>query len=172
MGDPTTFDPWYRAVHPRLVAAMVLTTGRLDDAADVADEAMARALERWDRVSVMPSPEGWAFQVAFNLVKRRGRRRTLEATVLRRVQPRGVDAFVPPPAGEAWEMVKTLPKRQREVVVLRYVADLPEAEIAAALGISRGTVSSTLADAKKTLGTWLRADDEQNDVDIAEEANR
>ena len=62
---------------------------------------------------------------------------------------------VPAPAGELWAIVGVLPRRQREVVVLRYIADFPEADIASALGISRSTVSSTLADAHRRLGSLL-----------------
>ncbi len=41
------------------------------------------------------------------------------------------------------ESLRRLPRRQREVVVLRYIADLPEREVAAALRTSVGTVKST-----------------------------
>ena len=51
--------------------------------------------------------------------------------------------------------LNTLPCRQREVVVLRYYADLPEAQIAAALGISKGTVKSHTARAKDSLRALL-----------------
>ena len=153
-GEGTGFEAWYRAVHPRLVAAILLSTGRMDDAADVADETMVRALERWTHVATMASPNGWAFQVAFNLVRRRGRRRSLEQTVLRRAAAGRADA-IEGPAGEAWDAVAHLSLRQRQVVVLRFVADLPEADIAAVLGISRGAVSSTLADAKANLRVAL-----------------
>jgi len=152
--ESTGFESWYRAVHPRLVAGLLLSTGRMDDAADVADETMVRALERWNHVRTMASPDGWAFQVAFNLVRRRGRRRSLEQTVLRRSAAGRTDS-IDGPAGEAWDAVAHLSLRQRQVVVLRFVADLPEADIGAALGISRGTVSSTLADAKGALRVAL-----------------
>ena len=148
------FEDWYRALHPRLVAGVLVSTGRLDDAADVADETMVRALERWSHVRTMASPDGWAFQVAFNLVRRRGRRRSLEQTVLRR-SAAGSSTEVDGPAGEAWDAVRRLTLRQRQVVALRYIADLPEAEIADVLGISRGTVSSTFADAKAALRVAL-----------------
>jgi RNA polymerase sigma factor (sigma-70 family) len=48
-----------------------------------------------------------------------------------------------------------LPQRQREVLVLRYWLGLPEAEIAAALGIRPGTVKSAASRALSTLGTRL-----------------
>jgi RNA polymerase sigma-70 factor (sigma-E family) len=50
-----------------------------------------------------------------------------------------------------------LPARQREVVVLRYYADLSEAQIAAALGISTGAVKSHVARAKNSLRAVLRS---------------
>jgi len=161
------FEGWYRSIHPRLVAAMLLSSGRADDAAEAADEALARALERWDAVSAMASPDGWTFQVAYNLMRRRGRRRALEERLLRRAAGDRVEN-VPAPAGEAWDAVRHLSQRQREVVVLRYIADLPEAEIAQVLGISRGTVSSTLADARRSLGTMLDDDGDRNGAPLEE----
>ena len=87
------FEVWYRAIHPRIVAALTLSTGRLDDAAEVADETLVRALERWTHVRTMASPDGWAFRVAFNLVRRRGRRQALERTVLRRASAGRTEAL-------------------------------------------------------------------------------
>jgi DNA-directed RNA polymerase specialized sigma24 family protein len=55
--------------------------------------------------------------------------------------------------------LRTLPGRQREAIVLRYYADLSEAEIAAAMGISRGAVKSHTARAMAA----LRAELEQQD---------
>jgi RNA polymerase sigma-70 factor (sigma-E family) len=54
--------------------------------------------------------------------------------------------------------VRALPARQREAVVLRYFAGLPEQEIAEAMGVSRGTVKSTTARALAALGKILRED--------------
>jgi RNA polymerase sigma-70 factor (ECF subfamily) len=135
-----------------LIATLLLATGDLDLAAEGVDEAFARALERWGRVAAMESPTGWAFRVALNHVRRVARRRALERRVLLKKPP--VDC-VPAPAGEVWSLVSGLPRRQREVVVLRHIGDLRENEIAAALGISRSTVSSTLRDAHDRLGDLL-----------------
>jgi RNA polymerase sigma-70 factor (sigma-E family) len=55
--------------------------------------------------------------------------------------------------------VQALPSRQRAAVVLRYYADLPEAEIAETLGCSAGTVKSQLAKARKTLAARLAEED-------------
>lgn len=54
--------------------------------------------------------------------------------------------------------VARLPRRQREVLALRYYLDLPERDIAASLRISRGTVSSTASRALAALARELRAD--------------
>jgi RNA polymerase sigma-70 factor (sigma-E family) len=51
--------------------------------------------------------------------------------------------------------LRALPPRQREVVVLRYYADLSEAQIAAAMGISKGAVKSHAARAKESLRALL-----------------
>jgi RNA polymerase sigma-70 factor (sigma-E family) len=54
--------------------------------------------------------------------------------------------------------LRRLPPRQREALVLRYFADLPEYETALAMGVSRGTVKSTTARALAALGRILRED--------------
>lgn len=59
------------------------------------------------------------------------------------------------PDPQLWAAVRALPERQRQVLVLRYVGDLPEAEIATTLGIARGTVASTLSDARRGLAASL-----------------
>ena len=58
-----------------------------------------------------------------------------------------------------WEAVRSLPERQRTAVALRYVLDLPEAEVAALMGITRGAASSYLTAARRTLAVALAADD-------------
>lgn len=65
------------------------------------------------------------------------------------------------PAGEIWDVVGTLPIRQRAAIVLRYVVDLSEAEVAEVMGVSRGTVASTLSDARRRLGAILSDDMER-----------
>jgi RNA polymerase sigma-70 factor (sigma-E family) len=56
--------------------------------------------------------------------------------------------------------VATLPRRAREVLALRYYLDLTDAQIAAALGVSRGTVSSTASRALRTLARQLTEQEE------------
>jgi RNA polymerase sigma factor (sigma-70 family) len=149
------FEGWYRMHYNELVAALASMSGDAYLGRDAADEAFTRALDKWPRVRLMTSPTGWVFRVGVNVVRRAKRRRALEERLLRRQPP--VGASIPHP--EVWEAVRHLPKRQQQVVVLRYAADLPEHDIGMALGISRGTVSSHLADARRRLAVLL-ADDE------------
>ena len=154
------FGRWYVGEHTRLFASLLVLSGDRELAAEATDEALSRALQHWDRVCRMGSPEGWTYQVAVNVVRRVARRRSLERRLLRRLSPLP-DAAAP--AGEVWDVVRALPERQRLAVVLRYVADLAEQDIATAMGISRGTVASTLAAARRSLASLLA------EPDVAEE---
>lgn len=159
MGDTAgvEFAAWYREEHRRLVAAMLLVTGDIHVAEEAADEAFARAYGHWPRVSQMASPRGWTYRVALNVVRRRWRRAELERRLLARQPP---PSTVPAPAGEAWEVVRRLPARQRTAVVLRFLADLTEEQVGIAMGVSRSTISSSLADARRALGRMLAEPDE------------
>lgn len=146
------FEEFYRSEHPRVLASMTAVTGSLDAAREATDEAFARAWDRWERVHEMAAAGGWVYRVALNTVRRRGRRAALERALLLRSAP---PAEVPAPAEELWQLVRSLPERQRIAVVLRYVADLPEREIAFTMGIARGTVAATLAAARGRLAAML-----------------
>ena len=155
MPTVTSFEEFYAETHRRVRASLVVAVGDKDVAFDAVDEAYARAFLAWDRVSQMDAPRAWVYRVALNVVRRRVRRRTLEQTLLRRVAP---EPELPPAAGEVWILVRDLPERQRLAVVLRYLGDLTEAQIAEVMGIKRGTVSRTLADAHRSLAGELRDD--------------
>ncbi|QXC60038.1 sigma-70 family RNA polymerase sigma factor [Aquihabitans sp. G128] len=151
-----SFTSWYRVAWPRLVSALTVVTRDREVAADVCAEAVSRLWERWEGGTVQ-DPAAWTYRVAVNLAKRRGQRAALEARLLRR--HRIEDAVDGPEAtGPAWAAVAQLPDRQRTVVALRYLADLTQPQIAEALGISTGTVASTLHDARRSLAATLGPD--------------
>jgi len=135
--------------------SMLAVSGDHEIAAEAADEAFSRAWRHWDQVRGMASPEGWTYRVALNVLRSQARRRRVEERLLPRLVRR---SEVSAPAGEVWELVRELPQRQRTAVVLRYVADLDERHIAEAMGVTRGTVASTLAAARHALGLALEAD--------------
>lgn len=165
-----TFETWYERLHPRLHAAIRVTCGSTADADDVVAEAFERAASRWTRVQRMDNPDGWTYRVAFNLARRRhgARRREEDLVLTALVRTAG------PPADELGqatgrfvELVAPLPERTREVLVLRHVADLTEPGIAEVLGISRGTVSSTLRDGHRRIARRLAEEADAGAVDGA-----
>ncbi len=145
--EDDAFEVWYRREHPRLVTLLAASTGDVTLATEAADEALARAFERWRRVSQMETPAGWTYRVALNIVRRRARKHALERMTFSRLRTDDV----PGPTGELWLLVADLPPRQRTAVLLRHVGQLTEQEVADVMGVARGTVSSTLRTAYQRL---------------------
>ncbi len=120
--DVVDFASWYRREHPRLASTLVVVAGDVGTAAEAADEAFARAYERWDRVGVMDSPGGWAYRTALNVLHRRRRRARLEATLLRHHGDRRAGDLAGPPVDwspEVWDALRRLPVRERIAMALR-----------------------------------------------------
>lgn len=112
--------------------------GNVAEAEDAAAEAIARACFRWERVGSLPHREAWVARVAANVAidAVRKRRRAVE-TIHDPMRDPGEATVVRLALVAALE---GLSSRQREVVVLRYLADQQEAEVANLLGISLNTV--------------------------------
>jgi RNA polymerase sigma-70 factor (ECF subfamily) len=145
-----TFEQFYGEHLQSVARAVALAFGDLDIAKQATDEAFVRALEAWSRVSRMASPAGWTYKVALNVARRMahrdGRRRRAEEVAS------GSPRFASVPELNGFhDRIAGLPERQRVAVVLRFVADMTEADIAEAMGIRRGTVSATLRAALRTL---------------------
>jgi RNA polymerase sigma-70 factor (ECF subfamily) len=157
--DHVGFDEFYRTEHARVLGVVVALTGRADLARDAADEAFARALARWARVSKMESPGAWTAKVALNVVRRSIGRTTREHALLSENRS-AVEVPVPDP--ELWSLVRALPPRQRTAVVLRYVGDFTHAEIARAMHVRPGTVGSTLDAAHRSLRERLATEEVEN----------
>jgi len=100
--------------------------------------------------------EAWVWQIVVNEARRNARRDqgvSLEADGL--TPAANGDAGADPLGVRRW--IATLPPRQREVVFLRYFADLDYRTIARVLGLAPGTVSATLSTAHRALRTRLEA---------------
>lgn len=112
-------------------------------AEDVAAEAMARAYAHWRKIGDQPWREGWVVRVATNLALdvARSRNRMTDAAVAEEGREDD-DVAVRLALVEA---MARLPKRQREVVALRHLAGLSEAETAAALRVSTGSVKTHMS---------------------------
>jgi RNA polymerase sigma factor (sigma-70 family) len=155
--DVEGFEEWYRREHPKLVNTLFLVSGTVDSATDATDEAFARAAAQWSRVRTMEYPSAWTYRVALNVLRKSARRRSRETDLHVKASEGG---RLPPPTEhpELWDAVRTLAPRQRVAIVLRYVADLPEQQVASVLGVSRGTVASTLSRARALLAESLSDD--------------
>lgn len=152
--DARVFATWYRDEFPKVARALALATGDPLLGEEAAAEAFARALANWKRVGLMASPGGWVYTVALNEVRRTWRRGQLEQRAAARLRLADVPA-PRSPDDALWKAVAALPPRARTAIALRYVADLPESEIADAMNVTRGTVAATLSHARKQLAAVL-----------------
>jgi RNA polymerase sigma-70 factor, ECF subfamily len=149
------FEEFYAANYGKVAALVVAVLGNRAEAEDLAQEAFARALARWPRVSSYELPEAWVRQVAMRLAIDSGRRvrralRTLPLlqTAARNAEPEPGDALAFTALGSA---LARIPLREREVIVLYYVADLPVEQIAHERRIPVSTVKARLARGRRQL---------------------
>lgn len=127
---------------PRLLGVAYRVAYRIlgdrDDARDIAAETLARAFSRWSRLA---DPEPWVVTVAgraaLDVVRRRSTARRHAAALAERGPDEQHELRL-----DLQAALLALPRRQREVVVLRYLADRSEQETARVLGLSAGTVKS------------------------------
>lgn len=150
-----SFEAFFRAEHPRLVALGLTLVGDREGARELAQEALTRAYRNWDSVGAYDVPGAWVRRVLINLATDRSRRAASERRAIELLPP--VRTYEPPePVDVAWrDAVRSLPDRQRAVVALHYLEDRSVDDIAATLGIAHGTVKATLATARTTLRRLL-----------------
>ena len=165
LGERTTLDRTTERQRDRQVAALFdesylplrgLAFVMLGDAAaaeEVVMEAFAKACSGWNRFRNVEHPQAYLRQVVVNLCRAKFRRQKVELRV-NEMMHRG-DAAVAGADHDAridlWDAVRTLPDRQRACVVLRYLEDMTEIEIADTLDCSTGTVKSQLSKARAKL---------------------
>lgn len=141
------FAEFYLSGKDAVFRAVLAAGGDRAGAEDAVAEAYARACARWETVRVHPNPTAWVLRTAFNVrrsVWRRLRREVLGDLPDRAAAERERD-------GGLRRELAALPRRQREVVALRLIADLSVAETAELLGIAEGTVNSHLHRAVQAL---------------------
>jgi RNA polymerase sigma factor (sigma-70 family) len=145
------FDVLFRSLYPRLVAVGVGMIGDVEVARDLAQETMARGHRNWIAVSTADSPEAWLRRVMINLVIDHLRRRRVEARALEQVAAAPAVTESAPVKVSMAEMLAVLSERQRAVMTLFYVDDLPIAAIGKVLGIAPGTVKALMWKSRRTL---------------------
>lgn len=152
------WGPLTRALHVQL--------GNRETAEELAQDALAKIWNDWDRVSTMDHPEAYAFRVAFNASSSLFRRKAAERRAHRRVgsvQTESTPHLMSAETLDLQRAVAGLPRRQRDVIILRYFVDMRVDDVAVALGISPGTVKTSAHRAMATLRSVL-ADEERNSL--------
>ncbi|MQY05625.1 RNA polymerase sigma factor [Actinomadura macrotermitis] len=143
----------------RLVHIAVLLVGDRGLAEEVVQDAFLGLHRRWRRTGPPENPEAYLRTSVVNGCRSGLRRRRVAA--LARVQHRVPEGSAESAAllreehAEVLAALDRLTRRQREVLVLRFYLDLDDAEIGSALGVSRGTVSSTISRALRGLEELL-----------------
>ncbi len=157
------FDGFFRDEFPKMVALARVVCGDLEVAEDLAQEAMSKAHQNWEKVSLYDKPGAWLRRVTINLAISRRRRFSRELVLLQRVSTdRGSRKETPDLAAEVvgadsevWTAVRRLPPKQRAAIALFYQEDLSTRDIADALGCSVSSATSHLSQARAQLATML-----------------
>jgi len=155
--DPD-YVAFFVAVLPRAVGAARRITGDLSAAEDAASEALAKAYLRWPKLRATAYREAWVLRVATNEALGTVRKQARRERILRRQPPPQPIAGADETRPLLVEQIVRLPGRQRQVVTLRFFADMPIDEVAATLGISAGAVKSHLHRGLNTLSQRLGPD--------------
>lgn len=144
MVDKETFDEAYGRWYPAVVRSAWTITRDLTVAEELAQEAFVKAYARWRRLERSGHAEPWVHRTVMNLalsqVRRVKRGRQLETYAASYAAGSDVPQVRAGLDQEVVDLLSQLPRRQREAVFLRVVADLPETEVAAAMGCSTGSV--------------------------------
>jgi RNA polymerase sigma-70 factor (sigma-E family) len=150
MREPVGFQEYVRGQQAFLLRSAYLITSDAETAHDLVQGALVRLWPRWERVSRMENVNAYVHRTLVTTYLGWRRRRWWGES------PHGelpVEPLTADPQEAATdrvalaEVLRRLPARQRTVIVLRFYADLTEAQTATAMGCSVGTVKSQTAKA-------------------------
>ncbi len=169
MQEPAGFREFVAARSPALLRVAWLLTGDRMLAEDLLSTALAKTWPRWSSLDNPQAGEAYVRRVLVTTQITWWRRRWRAEVPTAELPDRSsaVDAFgAADVRGDLAAALALLPRRQRAVVVLRYFEDMTEAQVAAELGISAGTVKSQHAKALAKLREMplLAMDDRAADV--------
>ena len=156
------FDEMYYGSYGSVLRAVRLLVTTPEDAHDLAQEAYARALARWDAVSVMENPAGWVRHVAVNAAldasrRDNSRRRTFSRLLARREEQ---VAGPSPDTVDVVRALRALKPDHRRAIVLHYLCDMSVEDIAEQTGRPIGTIKTHLSRGRASLAGLLRADEQ------------
>lgn len=162
LGPSVTFEEFYEREFLSVVGLAYALSGSRSGAEDIAQEAFLVAHRDWDRVGSYDRPEVWVRRVVTNLSISVFRRRVVEAKTLARMALGYTPALPELSADDAefWRTVRSLPRRQAQVIALHYLEDRPVVEIAQILGTAEGTVKKHLYDGRQALARRLELEED------------
>lgn len=155
------FTAFMRAHSADLLRTAWLLVGDAHRAEELVQQALVRTYASWSRTR-RDDPLAYTRRTLVNLRIDTWRRRRREVLSAPEHLPEGSAAGTLGPSDDRDQLVRALAllsPRQRRIVVLRHFVGLPEAEVAAELGISVGTVKSTASRSLATLRTALTSTD-------------
>jgi RNA polymerase sigma-70 factor (ECF subfamily) len=157
-----TFEEFYAREFPAVVGLAFALSGSRTASEDLAQEAFLAAHRDWERVARYERPDLWVRRVVSNMSMSMFRRRYAEARALARFERRAETTLPELTADDAefWAAVRSLPRRQAQVVALRYMDDRSVAEIAEILGTATGTVKKQLHDGRQNVARRLRLEED------------
>lgn len=151
----------YHAHRLRLTRLAVLLVDDVSTAEDVVQDVFVELHRRWDSMPDIDNAAGYLRVAVVNrarsALRRRKTARDYVPPISREHDATSESVVLADEHREVLDALAKLPRRQREVLVLRYWSDLTEAEIAESLGISKGTVKSTASRALDALEKVLEA---------------
>jgi RNA polymerase sigma-70 factor (sigma-E family) len=145
-GEPA-FREYVTARSASLLRMAYLLTHNRADAEDLVQAALAKTYQAWDRIEDRGAVDGYVRRAMVNTHISWWRRRRVEEYPTDDIPERAVTDH----AGDSElqdalrRAIERLPQRMRAAVVLRYYEDMSEAAIADVLGVSQGTVKSTVS---------------------------
>lgn len=159
--NPEDFDRFVAGNANGLVRTAYLMVGDLHEAEDLVQETLFKVAAKWPRVSRMENPAAYTRRILINLVLHGSKKRSRNRAELKATPPAetATNAAHLDINDELFDALAALPPRQRAALVLRYFLDLPEAEVAAALHCSLGTVKSSTSRGLRRLEETLRPTD-------------
>jgi RNA polymerase sigma factor (sigma-70 family) len=149
------FHQFFLLAYEQTLGLVTVALGDRGLAEDAAQEAFARAFDRWNAVSRMSHPDRWVAKVAMNLAIDQLRRTTRETAL----DP-SIEAPVRDDVEALWVRwnLERLTPMQRATVVRRYLEGMPVQEVARSLGRSPQTVKTHLRLARGRLRQFMRED--------------
>ena len=160
MADRSGFADFVSASSPRLLRTAYLLTHDRHSAEDLLQSTLAKTWVAWPRIDGDPEP--YVRRILATTYVSWWRRRSSHEKPTDQMLETAAESPDADERVDLWAALGRLPRRQRAVVVLRYWDDLPEAEVARALGCSIGTVKSqsSKALAKLRIDPGLTSPDE------------